>query len=75
MISGARPSVVKFPFDDHNAPPFQLIENFCEDVAAYLKEDDRSVTQSLACCLLFAVCWLLLAACWVFLVARACGQT
>ncbi|EGD80305.1 hypothetical protein PTSG_10560 [Salpingoeca rosetta] len=35
--------VVKFPFDDHNAPPFQLIEKFCEDVAEYLERDSRNV--------------------------------
>eukprot|EP01147_Barroeca_monosierra_P000989 gene988-4232_t len=35
--------VVKYPFDDHNAPPFPLIGKFCEDVANYLEEDERNV--------------------------------
>ena len=33
--------VAKYPFDDHNAPPFVLLKPFCEDVHAYLKEDER----------------------------------
>eukprot|EP00055_Hartaetosiga_balthica_P009240 m.36374 g.36374 ORF g.36374 m.36374 type:complete len:375 (-) comp6665_c0_seq1:81-1205(-) len=35
--------VHKFPFDDHNAPPFQLMEAFCEDVKEYLDKDVRNV--------------------------------
>ena len=34
-------AVVCYPFDDHNAPPFTLIQPFCEDVAKYLGEDER----------------------------------
>eukprot|EP00041_Stephanoeca_diplocostata_P017618 m.359794 g.359794 ORF g.359794 m.359794 type:complete len:381 (-) comp20763_c0_seq6:252-1394(-) len=30
--------VAKYPFDDHNAPPFVLMQPFCEDVAEYLKD-------------------------------------
>lgn len=30
--------VAKYPFDDHNAPPFVLMEPFCEDVAEYLQD-------------------------------------
>ena len=33
-----------YPFDDHNAPPFTLIQPFCEDVAKYLGEDERCVS-------------------------------
>lgn len=35
--------VRKFPFDDHNAPPFLLMEPFCEDVKTYLDEDEKNV--------------------------------
>lgn len=36
-------SVAKYPFDDHNAPPFTLMEPFCKDVANYLAKDERNV--------------------------------
>ena len=26
----------KFPFDDHNPPPFEMIEDFCRDVKLFL---------------------------------------
>eukprot|EP00053_Salpingoeca_punica_P019783 m.202594 g.202594 ORF g.202594 m.202594 type:complete len:380 (-) comp17722_c2_seq1:95-1234(-) len=35
--------VARYPFDDHNAPPFVLMKPFCEDVAAYLAEDEKNV--------------------------------
>eukprot|EP00730_Choanoeca_flexa_P004859 TRINITY_DN11822_c1_g1_i3.p2 TRINITY_DN11822_c1_g1~~TRINITY_DN11822_c1_g1_i3.p2 ORF type:complete len:374 (+),score=86.14 TRINITY_DN11822_c1_g1_i3:250-1371(+) len=35
--------VAKYPFDDHNAPPFLLMKPFCDDVHKYLCEDDRNV--------------------------------
>jgi len=34
--------VAKYPFDDHNAPPFVLMEPFCKDVTEYL-QDKRNV--------------------------------
>ena len=35
--------VAKFPFPDHNAPPFSLMEPCCADAAAYLGEDESNV--------------------------------
>ncbi|KAF2077286.1 hypothetical protein CYY_001411 [Polysphondylium violaceum] len=32
-----------FPFDDHNAPQFELIEAFCKDVESYMKEDEKNI--------------------------------
>jgi len=33
--------VAKYPFDDHNAPPFVLMEPFCVDVAEYLQNPEN----------------------------------
>eukprot|EP00040_Diaphanoeca_grandis_P017809 m.93393 g.93393 ORF g.93393 m.93393 type:complete len:392 (-) comp26629_c0_seq1:392-1567(-) len=33
--------VAKYPFDDHNAPPFVLMEPFCKDVTEYLQDKDN----------------------------------
>ena len=36
-------SVATFPFDDHDAPPFELIRPFCDDLHLFLLEDEESV--------------------------------
>ena len=35
--------VATFPFDDHNAPPFELIRPFCDDLDIFLKEHEKNV--------------------------------
>lgn len=35
--------VVRYPFEDHNAPPFELIGECCRDMEAYIKEDPTNV--------------------------------
>lgn len=32
-----------FPFDDHNAPPFELMEPCCQDFDEWLSKDDKNV--------------------------------
>jgi len=32
-----------FPFDDHNAPPFEMILHFCQNVAQWLAEDEKNI--------------------------------
>ena len=32
-----------YPFDDHAAPPFELIEPFCSDVEKFLTSDAKNV--------------------------------
>ncbi|CAB3988947.1 Phosphatidylinositol 3,4,5-trisphosphate 3-phosphatase and dual-specificity phosphatase PTEN [Paramuricea clavata] len=33
--------VAKYPFDDHNAPPFQLMQPYCEDMATFLSDREN----------------------------------
>jgi phosphatidylinositol-3,4,5-trisphosphate 3-phosphatase/dual-specificity protein phosphatase PTEN len=35
--------VERFPFDDHNAPPFEIITPFCHSVDEWLKEHEKNV--------------------------------
>eukprot|EP00731_Ephydatia_muelleri_P025536 Em0017g619a len=35
--------VSNYPFDDHNAPPFELIRPFCQDMDLWLNADERNV--------------------------------
>eukprot|EP01100_Stratorugosa_tubuloviscum_P004103 TRINITY_DN200_c1_g2_i1.p1 TRINITY_DN200_c1_g2~~TRINITY_DN200_c1_g2_i1.p1 ORF type:complete len:377 (+),score=137.40 TRINITY_DN200_c1_g2_i1:21-1151(+) len=32
-----------YPFDDHNAPPFELIFNFCKDVEEWFNQHEKNV--------------------------------
>jgi len=32
-----------FPFEDHNAPPFELILQFCQNVAQWLDQDEKNI--------------------------------
>ena len=34
---------ISYPFDANCPPPFELIQQFCEDMSAFLKADDRNV--------------------------------
>ena len=31
--------VANYPFDDHNAPPFQLMKPYCEDMEEFLSQE------------------------------------
>ena len=33
----------RYPFDDHNAPPLEMIKFFCEDVNQFLKKDKKNI--------------------------------
>jgi len=37
--------IERFPFDDHNPPPFSLMEQFCQDVNRYLLSDPENVVS------------------------------
>jgi len=32
-----------YPFDDHNAPPFEMILQFCRDVEQWLQQDEKNI--------------------------------
>lgn len=42
-LNGLFSLVATYPFDDHNAPPFELIEPFCVDVHEFLNESEQNV--------------------------------
>jgi len=35
--------VARYPFDDHNPCPFEMIETFCEDVNSWIKLDKKNI--------------------------------
>ena len=35
--------MANYPFDDHQAPPFELIRPFCDDMDMWLKEDENNI--------------------------------
>lgn len=35
--------VASYRFDDHNAPPFQLMKPYCEDMDEFLNADEKNV--------------------------------
>ncbi len=37
--------VMRFPFDDHNPPPFTLIKEFCEDARQFLSASPQNVVS------------------------------
>ena len=41
--------VACYPFDDHNAPPFEMIEAFCKDVQAWIAEDPERNVAAIHC--------------------------
>ena len=41
--------VACYPFDDHNAPPFEMIEAFCKDVAAWIAADPERNVAAIHC--------------------------
>eukprot|EP00457_Paulinella_chromatophora_P001792 gb/GEZN01001794.1/.p1 GENE.gb/GEZN01001794.1/~~gb/GEZN01001794.1/.p1 ORF type:complete len:877 (+),score=112.48 gb/GEZN01001794.1/:93-2723(+) len=36
-------SVIRYPFDDHNPPPFEMMPEFCEDLRRWLTEHPQHV--------------------------------
>ncbi|EGG24421.1 protein tyrosine phosphatase [Cavenderia fasciculata] len=55
-----------YPFDDHNAPAFELIQKFCQDVDEWFKEDPKNiaVVHCKAGKGLMICCWLLYCGMW-----------
>jgi len=41
--------VACYPFDDHNAPPFEMLEAFCKDVQAWIAEDPDHNVAAIHC--------------------------
>jgi len=48
-ISKFHNRVAIYPFDDHNAPPFEMLETFCKDVQAWIAEDPERNVAAIHC--------------------------
>ena len=35
--------MANYPFDDHNAPPFQAMKPYCDDMDEFLSADEKNV--------------------------------
>lgn len=43
LFAGCGGTCAGYPFDDHNAPPFQMMHRICDDMKAYLDADPKNI--------------------------------